>query len=137
MDKKRNNLKLRIFVGIAMPLIFIAGAVFLYIFKQGPGCAFYNLTGIYCPGCGLGRATVALLHLNIPLAFRNNPVMVLLLPVLFYYFLKQYIAFVFDKDLLPFFEITTPMAVVLAVVIVLFWILRNIPIAPFTYLAPI
>jgi hypothetical protein len=49
----------------------------------------------------------------------------------------MYIAYVFGKDILPFFEITTPMAVVLAVVIVLFWILRNIPIEPFTYLAPI
>ena len=120
-----------------MPLVLVAGAVFLYVFKQGPGCLFYKLTGIYCPGCGMGRAAVALLHLDIPTALRNNLVMVLLLPVIAYYLLKKYIAFVFGKDLLPFFEVTVPMATVLAAVIVLFWILRNIPIAPFTYLAPI
>ena len=133
----RKTKKLRIFIGIAVPLVLIAGAVYLYIFKQGPGCAFYKMTGIYCPGCGMGRAAVALLHLDFPLAFRNNPLMILLLPFILYYLLKMYIAYVFGKDILPFFEITTPMAVVLAVVVVLFWILRNIPIEPFTYLAPI
>ncbi len=123
-------------MGIAVPLIFICGAVFLYIVKQGPPCIFYKLTGLYCPGCGSGRATVALLHGDIVKAFGHNMLYVLLLPIIAYYVIKEYAAYVLDKDILPFFEVNLPIAITLTVVILVFWILRNIPVYPFTLLAP-
>ena len=54
-----------------------------------------------------------------------------------YYLIKVYIAYVFGKDILPFFKIDTKLAIGLLVVILLYWVLRNIPVKPFTYLAPI
>jgi len=35
-------------------------------------CFFKIITGIPCPGCGMGRATLALMHGNIPLSFSYN-----------------------------------------------------------------
>ena len=133
--------KMRIFVGIALPiavlLIAVLGAIALSLLAKGPPCWFYTVTGLHCPGCGTGRAAVALTNGKIALAFRNQPLMMLLLPFVLYYLLKLYIAYVFGRDVLPFFKIGVKFAVVLLAVILLYWILRNIPIAPFTYLAPI
>lgn len=133
--------KMRIFVGIALPLTVIALAVFiavaLSLLEQGPPCLFYRFTGLYCPGCGTGRAAMAILDGNLLLAFRNQPLMMLIAPFVLYYLIKVYIAYVFDKDVLPFFKIDTKLAIGLLVVILLYWVLRNIPVKPFTYLAPI
>lgn len=35
-------------------------------------CLFKSITGIPCPGCGMGRATLSLLKGNIPLSFSYN-----------------------------------------------------------------
>lgn len=138
-DKKLK--KIRIFVGIVAPLaaltVLCLGVILLRDLRQGPPCLFFKMTGLYCPGCGMGRAALALVDGNFLLAIRNQPLMLILLPLTFYYLLKVYIAFVFSKDILPFFKMNTRLAIVVVSVIVAFWILRNIPIEPFTHLAPL
>ena len=133
--------KIRILVGIMLPLtaavLALLLAIALSLLEQGPPCWFYKLTGLHCPGCGTGRAAVAVLNGDLALAFRNQPLMMILIPFVFYYLLKVYIAYVFGRDVLPFFKIGTKFAIGLLIVILLYWVLRNIPIAPFTYLAPI
>jgi hypothetical protein len=47
-----------------------------------PRCLFHSLTGWQCPGCGGLRATNRLLHGDLAGAFRFNPLLVSLLPVL-------------------------------------------------------
>ena len=127
---------MRIAVGIAAPLVLLGGALFLYFFQVGPPCVFYMISGIYCVGCGGGRASVALLHGDLLRALDFNALFVLLLPLVAYYLVKIYIAYVFGKDVLPFFRIGKWTALGLLVAIAAFWILRNIPVFPFTYLAP-
>ena len=133
--------KIRILVGIMLPLtaavLALLLAMALSLLEQGPPCWFYKLTGLHCPGCGTGRAAVAVLNGDLALAFRNQPLMMILIPFVFYYLLKVYIAYVFGRDVLPFFKIGTKFAIGLLIVILLYWVLRNISIAPFTYLAPI
>jgi hypothetical protein len=46
-----------------------------------PGCLFYKLTGLLCPGCGSLRALHQLLHGHFSAAFRFNPLLMLCLPV--------------------------------------------------------
>lgn len=41
-----------------------------------PLCPTYALAGIYCPGCGMLRATHALLHGDVGLAMQRNPLVV-------------------------------------------------------------
>ncbi|HIX91233.1 MAG TPA: DUF2752 domain-containing protein [Candidatus Agathobaculum pullicola] len=47
----------------------------------GWGCPVQHFTGVPCPGCGLSRAVFALLRLDFWTAFRYNPMIYVLLPV--------------------------------------------------------
>ena len=134
---KKQSLKLRILAGVGIPLcILLLGAFGLWLGKTPP-CLFYELTGLYCPGCGTGRFMLALLHLEFYAAFRYHPLLFLSFPFLAYYVMKLYIAFVFGKDILPFPEIRNRwFGITVTVMIVAYWILRNIPVFPFTLLAP-
>lgn len=55
------------------------GAGYLYFhnpLKYPLPCLFHVITGLYCPGCGAGRASYNILHGNFLTAFCYNPVMV-------------------------------------------------------------
>ena len=93
--------------------------------KWLPKCMFHQLTGLYCPGCGATRALSAMLHGDIKASLHNNA---LLFPLL------ASIAFMIVK---PGISIKRPVAIAILAVVLLFTILRNIPVAPFTYLAPV
>ena len=63
----------------------LAGAV-LYFFNPAesafyPGCTFYKTTGLLCPGCGSLRAMHQMLHGNIGEALRYNALLVLSIPL--------------------------------------------------------
>lgn len=93
--------------------------------KWLPRCMFHQLTGLYCPGCGATRALSAMLHGDIKSSLHNN---LLLFPLL------ALIALMIIK---PGISLKRPVAITIIAVILLFTILRNIPVAPFTYLAPV
>ena len=44
-------------------------------------CVFKNVFGIACPGCGMGRATVSLMHGDLKSALLFNPFSILLIIV--------------------------------------------------------
>lgn len=50
------------------------------------GCYLYKLSGVYCPGCGMTRAVVALLNGDILLSLKDNAFVLVgaLLLVMFY-----------------------------------------------------
>jgi Ca2+/Na+ antiporter len=110
----------------------------LYFFvepKDGnlPKCIFNQLTGYYCPGCGVQRSFHALLNGNFLGAISFNLLFILLLPLILYFLLsfvlgKKYAAdsFIYNKK----FSIT------ILVLVLCFWIFRNIPFLPFSWLAP-
>lgn len=120
-------------------LIIAAGAVLLLYFfvepKNGilPKCFFHELTGLYCPGCGVQRSFHALLNGHISGAIDYNLLFVLFLPLIIYFILvftwgKKHAASSFIYK--PVFSFTVLIAVVS------FWVLRNIPFRPFSWLAP-
>jgi hypothetical protein len=100
-----------------------------------PRCVFYSLSGYYCPGCGSQRAIHSLLHLNLFGVVQNN---VLFLPAVFaiiYHYIHPFL----NKKLnwrLPniFYMKNTPW--VIFGIILLFWLLRNLTVYPFSVLAP-
>jgi hypothetical protein len=125
-------------------LLFISGAIFVVMFvlfflnpadgSSYPPCPFHRLTGLYCPGCGSLRAVHQLLHGNLSAAFGLNPLMVLSLPFLGYCLICPRVPAVTKKapaGFIPAFWIW-----LILLVIILFWILRNLPFYPFTLLAP-
>lgn len=125
----------------ALVLAGAAGAcIFLYAFDPSaendpyPTCPFRAMTGMACPGCGSLRATNRLLHGDVGAAFGLNALYVLMLPILLYTFAGM-AAEVIGRPM-PRLRWPSWAGYALIGVIGLFWVLRNIPVAPFTALAP-
>jgi Protein of unknown function (DUF2752) len=120
-------------------LIVAAGAVLLLYFfvepKNGvlPKCFFHELTGLYCPGCGGQRSFHALLNGHLLTAIEYNLLFILFLPLIIYFIL----AFAWGKEHAGTSFIYKPVfSITVLIVVVSFWILRNIPFTPFSWLAP-
>jgi hypothetical protein len=127
----------RILVGVGAPALLLLTALFALYFGKTPPCIFYEATGLYCVGCGTGRALLSLLHGELYAAFRYQPLLIPLLPLIAYCLLKYYLACVLSRDLLPLPRIRARFfGIAILVLILSYWILRNIPAFPFCYLAP-
>lgn len=100
-------------------------------------CSFRALTGLECPGCGGQRSIYFLLHGDIMQALRYNAFFVIVLPFLAYFYLMFVLVYVLKKEkYLKSFVFTSWFGFGLLIVVILFFILRNIPFSPFVYLAP-
>ena len=63
--------------------------------------------------------------------------MIISLPFVAYYCLKVYLSFVLGRDVLPVPRIRSNwVGMTILIVILAYWILRNLPFFPFTLLAP-
>jgi hypothetical protein len=100
-----------------------------------PKCPFHALTGFDCPGCGSQRAIHSLLHGNFAAAIDYNLLLVFAMPVLLTHF--GYVAYNTITGNTASFKILHMAATpkIVFALILLFWILRNVPAAPFNYLA--
>jgi len=115
------------------------GALLAHIDPAGttfyPPCLFHALTDLHCPGCGTLRSLHQLLNGNITAAFGLNPLTISLLPVLGYAFLS-YVSRLLGKKGFPAIFIPAAWIWIFLGVVILFAILRNIPVYPFFLLAP-
>lgn len=94
-----------------------------------PPCALHELTGLHCPGCGVTRATRALLHGDVVAAWNYNQLYVILLPLIGFFCLQSV---VLERP----YRGSAKLGVTLVGLAIVYGILRNIPVAPFTALAP-
>jgi Protein of unknown function (DUF2752) len=125
----------------ALALIGVAGlAIIYYRFNPAkysffPKCPFHSLTGLNCPGCGSQRAFYFLLHGNIAGALRENLLLVISIPFLAVHFFYKIKSLVLNKDYRwgVIYHPLTPK--VIFVIVMVFWIVRNIPGLPFNYLS--
>lgn len=136
LDQRIKGLKAILILGIG-----IIGLIFLYAYNPStsslyPPCPFHALTGLHCPGCGSLRALHQLLHGHVLTAFGLNPLMVLTLPFLGYAFLSSFLEELTGRIYLPRPFIPASWIWAYLGVILLFWVLRNIPVYPFSLLAP-
>jgi hypothetical protein len=121
-------------------LLAVCALGFVYLFNPGnsrlfPTCPFLALTGCYCPGCGSLRALHQLTHGHPGAAFGLNPLMVLSLPFIGYYFVSRATLAAVGRPLRTFF-IRPVLIWALLGIILAYGVLRNIPVYPFSLLAP-
>jgi len=100
-----------------------------------PPCPLHFLTGWYCPGCGSLRALHQLLQGDVRAAWAMNPLTMMLLPFIGYGLTSQALSVLRGRGL-PGVFLSANMIRFLCAVIVLFGILRNLPVHPFNLLAP-
>ena len=93
-----------------------------------PSCVFHKLTGLHCPGCGSLRATHHLLQGHLGEALSMNILLFILAPVLTGYAIQG----LRGKTV----RISCKVGITILVLVLLFWVLRNLPVAPFSILAP-
>ena len=137
MNGAKNSKALKWIVGIGAPILAISMAAVFGLTGKTPPCIFYQLTGLHCPGCGTGRSLLALLRLDFYSAFRYQPLFFLTYPLIGYYLMKWYLEFLTGRPLFPTPKITKNWpAYLLISAVLLYWVLRNIPIAPFIWLSP-
>jgi hypothetical protein len=100
-----------------------------------PRCVLFSLTGIHCPFCGATRCGHALLHGDLAQAAAYNVITIPLLPlaVLFLYWCAW-------RSLrsrpIPTWNLPGWVPRLFLVLVVVFWVMRNLPFYPFTLLAP-
>lgn len=93
-------------------------------------CPIKEITGFYCPGCGITRMFYSILKLDIYAAFRYNPLVFLTLPIGIY----LYIDYLVRKDKSLYKKIPEKLWYIIIVIFIIYGILRNIP--SFDFLAP-
>ena len=112
-------------------LLVLTALVLLFVFNPTehgffPRCFFHAWTGLDCPGCGGLRAMHQLLHGHFVAAFQFNPLLVALLPFGLWWFLGWSLETFLHKKLPnPFHSARWPW--VLAILVVAFGVLRNLP----------
>ncbi len=120
-----------VFLGILSLYFFLDPTVYNFF----PKCPFLRLTGFQCPGCGSQRAVHQILRGNLLTGIRHNYLFLVLFLVLGYqlliFFLNKYSSKKHTNLLHK-----SALIKAIAIIIILFWVFRNIPIFPFTELAP-
>jgi hypothetical protein len=116
------------------------GVALLYVATPGPGsfyppCLFRTATGLHCPGCGSTRCLHALVHGDLAQAVAYNPLLLFALPFLTVWALRAgYEAW--TGRVVRAYRPPSWCLYALVGLVVAFWVLRNVPLDPFTHLAP-
>ncbi len=127
-------------LAVATAVLVPAAAYVLYRFPPGEGgfyprCALHGLTGLHCPGCGATRCLHALLHGDVGQAAAYNVLFLCFLPFLAAGGVRIWWALLTGRPL-PAWRLPGWVVWAVLVVVVVFGVVRNLPFAPFTFLAP-
>ncbi len=123
----------------AITALAAAGGIILFYFDPVrstfyPRCWFHLVTGLQCPGCGSLRALHQLLHGNLLAALHSNVLAMAAFPLLVIVCIAQVLKQGHGRLL------SLPMRTTWLwwgfVLLTAFGILRNLPVEPFTWLAP-
>lgn len=131
----KKNLYFALGAVVALALVFIYHTYNPAKYSFFPKCPFRLLTGFDCPGCGSQRAFYFLLHGDVLQAARQNVLFVASVPFLLIHFYYKGKTAVTRKDYRwkAIYHPLTPK--IIFVVVVVFWVVRNIPVYPFNYLS--
>lgn len=96
--KKRIHYWLLINLIIVFSVVCFALSVSIMRLLGMTGCAFYDFTGLYCPGCGGTRALESLLRLDIISSLKYNAILLPAVILFIYYDIRSFIAVSHSDD---------------------------------------
>ena len=123
-------------------IYFLITVLIIILYKYDPSIAdnslypsslFRELTGFYCPGCGATRALHELLHGNIQSALTLNPLLVIFIPYFIYLFCN---ACLLNNKVVIKNHFNNKNIAIIIIIFLIYGFLRNIPVYPFSLLAP-
>ena len=122
--------------GLGVPAAF----VYLYAFNpEGempfPPCWFHRVTGLHCPGCGATRCVHALLHGDLAQAAAFNVLFLVLLPFIVWWGIRSAVC-LWRGQPIPTRRLPSWAWFCIAIGIVVYGVLRNLLLEPFSLLAP-
>lgn len=123
-----NKVCKRIIIINIVVAVLVAGFVVVTLLlkdREEMQCAFYSLTGLYCPGCGGTRAVYSLLKLRIFDAIKYNITVPFGAFVYIYYNVRAFIAGL-KNDTEYFKNQKYPLCIVLVAVLLLNFVLKNV-----------
>jgi hypothetical protein len=77
----------RLDIAIALAVALLGAAALAMpqqLLRFGPPCLISHFFEGWCPGCGMTRAAIALLHGNLAAAWNHNRLSIVILPLLIY-----------------------------------------------------
>ena len=118
----------------------VAGLTCLFVWNPAqstfyPPCLFHALTGLHCPGCGTLRAMHALAHGRLVEALGLNALSTLAAPLVVCHAARSALAAARHRPL-PRLVLSAATIRAFLVLVLLFALLRNLPVYPFSLLAP-
>ena len=127
-------------LALALALLGVLAGLVLFCFDPAqwsfyPPCLFHQLTGLACPGCGGLRALHQLAHGHVAVAFHLNPLLVLAVPMALWLLARQLAGKHAGKRIVATLS-RPPWPWIVLGVVILFGVLRNLPLPPFAYLSP-
>lgn len=112
-------------------VLFLIYAIYYLLTGSFIPCFFHKLTGLYCPGCGITRMIISILHFDLYQAFRFNPlIFILVICAIFYQIVKLITFKLSTKEI----HLNNYIYIGLLFITIIFGIARNIPF--FSNLAP-
>lgn len=123
-------------LSIVLFVILVAGLLYAWLVVNtgiSYPCIFHEITGLYDPGDGITRMFISLLKLEFYQAFRYNPAVMILSPYLAYYIILRMLKYI-KGEKYSTSKTQSIIWIIIAIIMILFGILRNIP--QFDYLAP-
>jgi Protein of unknown function (DUF2752) len=101
-----------------------------------PPCPFHAATGLWCPGCGLTRGTLALLRGNVQQALGFNLLTPFVLFAIVYAWAQWAVPRVGGSAIPLMSRIPANVWKGIGAVVIVFSVARNLPIGPLAALAP-
>ena len=122
----------------------IAVVLFAYFYQNNPSdadtkflrCPSNLIFGINCPGCGTQRALHHLLHFDVIQALRYNALFVTAVPFVIYWLGIKIYNLIYVAKKTTRIPTNKFVWIGLLVLVLLFGIMRNVSVYPFTLLSP-
>lgn len=107
-------------------LLGIVYVVLIYTTDFRIPCPFRYVTGLDCPGCGVSRVILSYLKLDFKTAFYTNPVITVILPILFVDFIYHKYHYVVHNNRKPFNKLENISMYVMIGSLILYAVIKNI-----------
>ena len=124
--------KIKILISVIVILVF--GLLAMKYLNIRIPCVYYELSGLYCPGCGMTRATFSLLQFDFYKAIRYNAFSIIIIPLVGLYIIGGIYAWLFNKTNFMYNKIPPVIWIIFIGTMLIYAVLRNMP--EFAFLAP-